>query len=415
MNDFKRVILVRYGEIALKGLNRHVFEDKLISNIRRALGNMPKADISISQGRIFVEPIWEGVEISETLKQQFDFNQAIEKLKDVFGIVSVSLAYKTVSNIGKICDCAKVATRDFMEKRGVLATESHKLSFKVETKRGNKRFPMISPEISAEVGGAIAECYPDLEINVNKPDFIVYIEVRESAYAYTDIVKGYGGLPLGTNGKAALLLSGGIDSPVAGFMMAKRGVEIDAVHFYSYPYTSEKSKEKVIALTEALSVYTHRMQLHIVPFTDIQVAIRDNCHAEYMTIVTRRAMMIIAEAIALSNGAMALVTGESMGQVASQTIQSLGVTNSVVKMPVFRPLIGMDKVEVVEMARRIGTFEISSLPYEDCCTLFTPKHPKIKPKLDVVEEEEKRADLTGLIKEAVRTVESMMIYYAERG
>ncbi len=388
----KRIILVRYGEIILKGLNRPVFEDKLVNNIKKSVRDLGKVSIIKSQGRIYVEPE----------ADEYDFDASIERIVKVFGIVSVSSVWKIKTDFEEIKEYSDKLVKD------ILAKKQHK-TFKVETKRGNKRFPMQSPEISREIGAHILDNNPSLTVDVNKPSFILFIEVRDYTYIYSEIIPSNGGLPLGTNGKAMLLLSGGIDSPVAGWMMAKRGVEIEAVHFYSYPYTSERAKEKVIELTKILSSYCYQLNLHVVPFTDIQLEINEKCPEDQLTIIMRRAMMIIAERIAESTGCLALITGESMGQVASQTIQSLGVTNAVVGMPVFRPLIGMDKNEVVDIARKIGTFETSILPYEDCCTVFVAKHPKTRPQLDKVLEIEKKLELEPMIKTAIENTELIKV------
>jgi thiamine biosynthesis protein ThiI len=282
-------------------------------------------------------------------------------------------------------------------------------TFKVETKRGNKKFPMDTPEINRELGAYILENIPSLTVDVNNPAFILHVEVRENSYIYSDITPAHGGLPMGTNGKAVLLLSGGIDSPVAGWMMAKRGVEIEAVHFYSYPYTSERAREKVIDLAKILSEYCMEINLHIVPFTDIQLEINDKCPEDEITIIMRRVMMDISERIAGLTGAHALITGESLGQVASQTIQSLACTNAVVSIPVFRPLIGMDKNEVIEIARKINTFDTSILPYEDCCTVFVAKHPKTKPRLEQILKSEANLNIEDMIKKAVEEREVLRI------
>lgn len=384
----KRVILVRYGEILLKGLNRPTFERKLIDNIKKAIHHLGKAGVFRSQARIYIEP-----EASD-----YDFDEAINLLTKVFGIVSVSPVWKIETDYEVMKDKSVIMIKELLSKKGYK-------TFKVETKRGNKRFPMDSPEISRELGGHILENFPQLVVDVKNPDFIFYVEVREFTYIYSEIIPAACGMPTGTNGKALLLLSGGIDSPVAGWMIAKRGVEIDAVHFYSYPYTSERAKEKVIELAKILTSYGINMNLHIVPFTDIQLEINEKCPQEQLTIIMRRAMMTIAERIAEKVGALALVTGESVGQVASQTIQSLYVTNEVVKMPVFRPLIGMDKNEVIDIARRIGTFETSILPYEDCCTVFVAKHPNTRPTLEKILQFEKKADLAQLIEKAIENTE----------
>ncbi len=395
LGNMKKVILVRYGEIILKGLNRPVFEEKLMNNIKKTLYGMGKVNIIRSQARIYIEPVFD----------DFDFDMSIAKLLKVFGIVSVSPVWKIETDFDSIkshsLDMAKQLCNKLQNKDGI--------SFKVETKRGNKRFPMESPEICATLGEHLLDNIPGLRVDVHNPDFTVFVEVRESTYIYSEIFPSNGGLPVGTNGKAMLLLSGGIDSPVAGWMLAKRGVEIEAVHFYSYPYTSERAKEKVITLAKILAGYCYRIRLHVIPFTDIQLKINDNCPSEYITIIMRRAMMRISEIIARKNGAEALITGESMGQVASQTMQGLAVTNAVVTMPVFRPLIGMDKNEVIEIARKIDTFETSILPYEDCCTVFVAKHPKTRPRLDEVERLEAAYTLGDLIDKAVENEEIIVL------
>jgi len=402
----KKVILVRYGEIILKGLNRPVFEDKLVNNIKKALYGIGKVDVRKSQGRIYIEP----------QSDEYDFESAMDRLKRIFGIVSVSPVWKVETDFEEIKRYSLSMVKDLIQrkgrtglfKRGHSETTENR-TFKVETKRGNKRFPMQSPEISMELGAYILENLSELKVDVHNPSFILYVEVREYSYIYSEIIPAYGGLPVGTNGKALLLLSGGIDSPVAGWMMAKRGVEIDAVHFHSYPYTSERSKEKVIELAKKLSEYCCQIKLHIVPFTEIQLEINEKCPLDQLTIIMRRFMMIIAERLAKSSGSLALITGESMGQVASQTIQSLAVTNAVVSMPVFRPLIGMDKNEVIEIARKIDTFETSILPYEDCCTVFVAKHPKTRPNPEKIILSESKLNIEELAAKAVENTEVIRI------
>jgi thiamine biosynthesis protein ThiI len=384
----------------LKGLNRRSFEEKLAANLRRAVSAFGRVSVTITQGRMFLEPA----------DPDFDFEAAVKKAADVFGVVSASPAWRTATDQDSIAACAETAVRAYITKHPPAMPDGGRYPFKVETKRQNKSYPRTSPEISRETGEYLLSRFPELTVDVNHPQVVVFIEVREYAYVYTDRSEGFGGLPLGTNGKALLLLSGGIDSPVAGFMMAKRGVEVEAVHFYSYPYTSERSKEKVLKLAAILAGYFGRLKVHIVPFTDAQLAVRDNCREEFSTIVMRRLMMFIADAIARQSGSLALVTGESMGQVASQTILGLSATDRATDFPIFRPLIGMDKHEIVEYARRIGTFETSILPYEDCCTVFTPKHPKTKPKLAEVEAEEARIpDLAGLVRAAAEGAESVLV------
>lgn len=408
----KKVILVRYGEIILKGLNRPVFERKLIENIKISLAALGKIEVKKSQARIFIEPG----------DEDFNFSEAVSILTRVFGIVSVSIVLKISSDWEEIkrhsLELAKEHVQEVLKKRAAACLSNRQKDrlnmqdtawFKVEAKRGDKSFTMKSPEICSELGGYLLSNIPGLKVDVHEPDFIFYVEVRESAYIYCDILSGSGGLPVGTNGKAALLLSGGIDSPVAGWMMSKRGMEIEAVHFHSYPYTSERARDKVIELARILSRYCLRIKLHIVPFTDIQLEINAKCPEDHLTLIVRRAMMKIAERIAVKSGAQALITGESLGQVASQTVQSLAVTNAAAGLPVFRPLIGMDKNDVVKIARKIGTFETSILPYEDCCTLFVAKHPKIRPRLDIVEKYEKELKLEVMIENALNNTELLVV------
>lgn len=376
----KNVIIGRIGEIALKGLNRISFEQKLARNMKHAMEGTGNAKIKWSQSRFFVE----GEDDS------FQIDNAVNALTKVFGLTSVSPAWSTPSDFAEI----QAAAIELTEHRLTSMSPGNdgKISFKVETKRGLKTFPMNSQEISTELGGILLDKYPVLKVDVKHPMFIVYVEVRENSYVYTDIVPAPGGMPVGCNGKACLLLSGGIDSPVAGYMIAKRGVSLIAVHFFSYPYTSERAKEKVLELAGIVSKYSGPIKVYVVPYTDTQLAINDYCRPELSTVIMRRSMMRIAERIARKNGCSAMITGESLGQVASQTMQAIYCTNAAAGMPVFRPLIGMDKMETVEIAREIGTFETSILPYEDCCTVFTPKHPKTKPSLSELIEEEAKYD-----------------------
>lgn len=393
----KNVIIGRIGEIALKGLNRITFEQKLAKNMRHAMKNSGSFKVSWSQSRFFVEG----------QDETFDIEDAVLSLSKVFGLVSISPAYSMRSDFEEIKNTAIAMVRDKLSSMRASRSDG-KFTFKVETKRGLKSFPMNSREISAELGGILLEVFPCLKVDVNTPDFIVYVEVREQSYVYTDIVKAQGGMPTGSNGKACLLLSGGIDSPVAGYMIGKRGVSLIAVHFFSYPYTSERAKEKVLELSGIISKYCGTIKTYVVPYTDVQLAINDNCRPELSTVIMRRSMMRIAERIARKNGCSALVTGESLGQVASQTIQAIYCTNAAANMPVLRPLIGMDKMEVVEIARRIGTFETSILPYEDCCTVFTPKHPKTRPSLTELTEEETRYEYESLENIAVENAEFVL-------
>lgn len=381
----KRVLIIRYGEIALKGLNKSYFEKKLIQHIKSNLEDFSPSKIWKSNGLIFAT------------MENVNEDEFIERVKRVFGIVSVSPAYEFDSSLDNI---KKAALKLINEK-----LESYNFkSFKVETRRGNKSFPLNSPEISREVGGFILRNTTGLHVDVHNPECYIYVDVREKSYVYTEKIAGYGGLPIGTNGKAMLLLSGGIDSPVAGWMIAKRGVEIEAVHYHSYPFTSERAKEKVTDLAKILSRYCGTIRVNFVNLLSIQKEINEKCPEEEMTILSRRFMMKIAEKIAQERGCNALVTGESIGQVASQTIQGLTVTNNAVEIPVLRPLIAADKVDIIEIAKKIDTYETSILPFEDCCTVFLPKRPVTKPKLEKILKSEGRLDVERLVKEAIETV-----------
>jgi thiamine biosynthesis protein ThiI len=321
----------------------------------------------------------------------------VEKLKKVFGIVSIVVAYRTEKSIDAVLEEIGLSFDD---------TLRNAKTFKVEAKRADKKFPLKSPEICKEVGGRILSKYHHLKVDVNNPEVTVHVEIREGfAYVHTGREKGTGGMPVGTNGKALLLLSGGIDSPVAGYMIGKRGVKLEAIHFFSYPYTSERAKDKVKKLASIIGGYMGGLKVHIVPFTDIQLEIRDKCPEEHLTLVMRRFMMQISQRIAEKRGCQALITGESIGQVASQTMSALAVTDDAVTMPVFRPLIGMDKEEIVEISRVIDTFETSILPYEDCCTVFTPKHPTTKPKVEKIIMSQNLLDCERLINDAVEGTE----------
>lgn len=374
----QEIILIKYGEIILKGLNRHIFEDKLVNNIRKSVGDLAK--VYKSRATIYAEP-----------KEGTDVDALIQKILRVFGIVYVvraAVCEKDLKTIGE-----KVLS--YIDLSG-------KKTFKVETKRADKTFPLKSPEISAEIGGIILDKHPHLTVDVRNPEITVNVEIREAgAYVYADKIRGQGGMPTGSAGKVMLLLSGGIDSPVAGYMMAKRGTYMDAVHFFSPPFTSEKAKEKVLDLARILAGYTGGMRVHIVPFTEQQLQMKAKCPAEHLTILMRRMMMQIACRIAENTHAGAVVTGESLGQVASQTLEAIGVTDACATMPCFRPLIGMDKEDIIAIARRIGSFETSILPYEDCCTIFVPKHPTTKPKLEKILESEALIDVEGLIQKAL--------------
>lgn len=389
----KEIILVKYGEIILKGGNRAKFEQILMRNIRNAVKNIAEVSVQTVQATIYVE-----------VKQEEKMDLVVERLEKIFGIVSITRAGVVEKDIEAIKAGAYEYCKDML-----LPGKK----FKVEAKRADKRFPKTSVEIAIEVGGHLHEVCEGLVVDVHEPEVTVKVEVRDfAAYVYCEQKKkkGQGGMPIGTGSKATLLLSGGIDSPVAGHMIAKRGVEIDAINFFSFPYTSDRAKEKVIELAGILAQYTSVIRLHIVPFTEIQLAIRDNCPEEHMTLIMRRFMMKISERIAQKNRSMALITGESVGQVASQTIAALNVTNSVVEMPVLRPLIGMDKDEIVIRSREIGTFETSILPYEDCCTVFTPKHPTTQPKLATIMKTESVLPIEELIEKALEGVETITVY-----
>ena len=388
----EKVILVRYEEIFLKRSNRNMFENRLIRNIRQRLDNLGDVRVTCSQSRIYVE----------CRDEDFDLTEAVERLKKVFGIASVSIVSRVPTDYETIKASAVGVVAD-------LISRYEYKSFKVETKRADKSFPMNSPQISADVGAHILKNFPSLKVDVKNPDFILYIEVRESTYLYSEIIPAAKGLPTGTGGRATLLLSGGIDSPVAGWMIAKRGVEVDAVYFHSPPYTSERAREKVIRLCEILSEWTMGMRLYVVPFTEIQMAIHQKCPQEYLTIIMRRYMMKIAEQIAQNDGSLALITGEAIGQVASQTMESLLVTNSAVTLPVYRPLIGMDKNEVVNIAKHIGTYDTSILPYEDCCTLFVARHPATRPSLEKTLDFESVLDEEQMIAKAMEQAETIII------
>lgn len=377
------MVLVRYGEIILKGCNRPMFEDALIRNIKTAIADDGAVKITKAQATIYIEP----------LDDDSQTDSICEKLKKVFGIVSIVVAYRTEKSVDAAAEEIKTCfARELSEAK----------TFKVEAKRADKKFPLKSPEICAEVGEKVLDAFPNLTVNVKEPDITLHVEMREG-YGYVHIgrQKGAGGMPSGTNGKALLLLSGGIDSPVAGYMIGKRGVSLEAIHFFSYPYTSDRAKDKVMKLAKIIGGYMGGLKVHIVPFTEIQLQIRDKCPEEHLTLVMRRFMMQIAQRIAEKRHCTALITGESIGQVASQTMSALAVTDDAVTMPVFRPLIGMDKEEIVEISRKIDTFETSILPYEDCCTVFTPKHPSTKPRLNKVVASQNLLDCERLINEAV--------------
>ena len=380
MND---IILLKLGEVVLKGLNRRSFEQKLMGNVRRRLLGLGEFKVSCMQSTIYVEPASDSA----------DMDAAFEAMQDVFGIVKISRA----AACDKDPDAIAALAKDYLRQEMLRSK-----SFKVESKRSDKRFPMTSIQLSQYVGGELAEAYPNCRVDVHDPELVVNVEVRDlAAYVHAAPVEGAGGMPVGSNGVAVSLLSGGIDSPVSTWMIAKRGVRIIPVHFFSFPYTSQQAKEKVIELGRLLTPWCGNMILEVVPFTHIQEEIRDKCPEEFFTLIMRRFMMRIAEGIALQTGAKAIVTGENLGQVASQTMEAMAVTRAVIGLPVLQPLIGMDKEEIVQLARKIGTFDTSILPYEDCCTVFTPRHPRTHPKLQDVEAAEAALDVEALVSEAL--------------
>ena len=389
-----KAFLIKYAEIAIKGKNRYLFEDALVSQMNQALKKVDGTfRIRKEQGRIYVET--EG---------EFDYDEAIEALKCVFGIVGI---------------CPVVILEDEGFDRLAeeviryidMAYPDKNFTFKVNARRARKNYPLESMEINAKIGEKLLEAYPELKVDVHHPDVMINIEIRSQINLYSTVIPGPGGMPVGTNGKAMLLLSGGIDSPVAGYMIAKRGVCIDATYFHAPPYTSERAKQKVIDLAKIVAKYSGPIQLHVVNFTDIQLYIYEQCPHEELTIIMRRYMMKLAEHFAKENKCLGLITGESIGQVASQTMQSLAATNEVCTMPVYRPLIGFDKQEIVEISEKIDAYETSILPYEDCCTIFVAKHPVTKPSLNVIHNDEKKLDekIDALMQEAIDTVEVIRI------
>ena len=391
----KEMFLLKLGEIVLKGANRRTFEETLKKNVRRTVSHFGAFKVYIMQSTVYVEP----------QADDCDLDGAWEACGHVFG----------VSSMCRCRACEKDLDAIYQAVVDYLGDElSVQKSFKVESKRSDKSFPLNSIQISQEIGGRLAEAFPQVAVDVHTPTYVVNVEVRDfAAYIHGPAVPGAGGLPTGTGGRAAVLLSGGIDSPVAGYMIAKRGVELECIHFFSYPYTSERAKEKVLELAKLMTRYCGRMTVDVVGFTEIQEAIRDHCREEYFTIIMRRFMMRISETIARDHGAKCLVTGENLGQVASQTMDAMAVTGAVVHMPIFHPLIGMDKEEIVTIARKIGTLDTSILPYEDCCTVFTPKHPKTKPSLGPVEAEEAKLDVAGLIARAIENTEKIQVRWYE--
>ena len=391
--------LIKYAEIGVKGKNRYLFEDALVRQIRHVLRRCDgEFKVHKTQGRIYVDALTD-----------FDADETVEALQTVFGISGIcpvvvledqgfeQLGRDVISYIGKV----------YMENRG--AQEG--MSFKVVARRARNNYPLHSMEINAQLGGILLDAFPALRVDVHEPDIYLHVEIREKIYVYSRIIPGPGGMPVGTNGKGMLLLSGGIDSPVAGYMIAKRGVKIDAVYFHAPPYTSERAKRKVMDLAKLVSRYTGPVYLHIINFTDIQLAIYDKCPHDELTIIMRRYMMRIAEQIASETECLGLITGESIGQVASQTMHSLAVTNEVCTLPVYRPLIGMDKQEIVEISEKIGTYETSILPYEDCCTICVAKHPVTRPNANIIRKHEKHLEGTieNLVEIALQTKETVIV------
>lgn len=391
------LVLIRYGEISLKGKNRPVFENRLVSNIRRALADLGRPKISKLRGRLIVEA------------GEIDPGEIIERLRRVFGIVSFSPARRVKATPEVIYDAALTSLKQGMEREGIISSESNgPVTFRVTVKRADKSFPINSMELSRKVGAHLLRNVPGLKVDLHNPRMVVSVDVREGhAYVFSETIPGPGGLPVGVSGKGMLLLSGGIDSPVAGWMSMKRGIELEAVHFHSFPFTGEKSKEKVIDLCRVLVRYGGRINLHVAHFTDIQKEIQKNCPEELRVTIMRRFMFRMAQLLAEKNNALVLITGESVGQVASQTLESMVAINEVTRMPVLRPLVGFDKGQIVDLAQQIGTYDISIQPYEDCCTLFLPKHPSTRPKLEKVHAAEEGLDICGLIEGALEKTETL--------
>lgn len=387
-----KAFLIKYGEIAIKGKNRYLFENALVEKIKHRIYKIGKFKVVKEQGRIFVQAL-----------EDFDEDDALNALTKVFGVVGVSPVWVVDDSDIEVI---KATCRDYIEKE----YDKKDFTFKVEARRGFKNYPMTSMEISSEIGAYLLDTFPELKVDVHNPEVRIKVEIRNQTYIYSKTIKGLGGMPVGTNGKAMLMLSGGIDSPVAGYKIAKRGVHIDAVYFHSHPYTTDRAKQKVIDLAKILSQYTGTIHLHIVPFTEIQLHIYEKCPHDQLTIIMRRIMMKIAQKLAVQADAQALITGESIGQVASQTLQSLVATDDVCQMPVFRPLIGDDKNEIVEVAQKIGTFETSILPYEDCCTIFVAKHPVTKPTLKaIVNSETHLENIESMMEKAIADTEILTI------
>ncbi len=393
----KEIFLMKLGEIVLKGSNKRQFESRLRQNVRRRMKPYGNFDVYLMQSTVYVEP----------MDEMCDVDGAWEACRSIFGVVSLCRCRPCEKNVDAIFEAVEAYLGDELDCAK---------SFKVESRRSDKAFPMTSIALSQEIGGRLAEAHPTVEVDVHHPEYTVYVEVRDlAAYVHGPAEPGAGGLPTGVGGRAMCLLSGGIDSPVAAWMMAKRGVEIESVHFFSYPYTSQLAKDKVIELARLVTQYCDKMTVNVVSFTEIQEAIRDNCPEEYFTLIMRRFMMDIAQRIAKNDGCGALITGENLGQVASQTMEAMTVTGAVVDIPIFMPLVGMDKEDIVTISRKIGTFETAILPYEDCCTVFTPKHPKTKPTLGQVLHAERHLDREALISRAMENIEKIKVAYHDQG
>ena len=389
----REIFLMKLGEIVLKGANKRQFESRLRQNVRRRMRPFGNFDVYILQSTVYIEP----------QDELCDMEGAWDACHTIFGVVSLCRCRPCEKNMDSIFQAVEAYLGDDLDCAR---------SFKVESKRSDKQFPMTSIAISQEIGGRLAEAHPNTAVDVHDPDYTVFVEVRDhAAYIHGPADPGAGGLPTGVGGRGMCLLSGGIDSPVAAYMIAKRGVEIECVHFFSYPYTSQLAKDKVLELARLVTRYCGRMTVNVVPFTEIQEAIRDNCPEEYFTLIMRRFMMEISQNIAKDHGCGCLITGENLGQVASQTMEAMAVTGAVVDLPVFMPLVGMDKEEIVTIARKIGTLETSILPYEDCCTVFTPKHPKTKPTIGQLLHAEKPLDRQALIASALAGTEKVTVKY----
>lgn len=386
--------LIKYAEIGIKGKNRYLFEEALVQQIKYALKRCEgEFQVSRTQGRIYIDAL-----------SKFDFDETVEQLKTVFGISGICpVVHVEDEGFERLCeDIVRYMDEVYADKN---------MTFKVQARRARKNYPLDTMELNRKLGEVILEAFPEIRVDVHKPDVMLHVEIREKIYIYSEIIPGPGGMPVGSNGKAMLLLSGGIDSPVAGYMVAKRGVKIDAVYFHAPPYTSDRAKQKVVDLAKLVSRYTGPIYLHVINFTDIQLYIYDKCPHDELTIIMRRYMMKIAEKIAKDTGCLGLITGESIGQVASQTIQSLAVTNEVCTLPVFRPLIGFDKMEIVEISEKINTYETSIQPFEDCCTIFVAKHPVTKPNLKVIKNHERNLEekIDELVQTALDTEELMIV------